>query len=123
MIRNRKLFGSIRLCGKLIQGRSLLTDTTNKKAVELYYNDEYEVILPPNHRFPMQKYRRVREKLQREYTGNPNVLFSPSPLASREELITTHCPEYVDRYVKGQMTEKEVRRAGHFNENHKYNRN
>ena len=102
MIRNRKLIKSLRLSSKLIQERSL-TSHTNNKIFELFYNDEYEVILPPNHRFPMQKYRMVREKLQREYIGNTNVLFSPSPLALREELITTHCPEYVDRYMKGQM--------------------
>jgi hypothetical protein len=32
----------------------------------VYYNDVYEVQLPPNHRFPMKKYRMVRELIQRE---------------------------------------------------------
>jgi hypothetical protein len=30
----------------------------------IYYNDVYEVDLPPGHRFPMKKYRIVREALQ-----------------------------------------------------------
>ena len=29
--------------------------------VALYYNDVYEVVLPPTHRFPMNKYKLVRE--------------------------------------------------------------
>jgi hypothetical protein len=30
----------------------------------IYYNDVYEVDLPPGHRFPMEKYRIVREAVQ-----------------------------------------------------------
>jgi hypothetical protein len=30
----------------------------------IYYNDVYEVDLPPGHRFPMDKYRKVRLALQ-----------------------------------------------------------
>lgn len=30
----------------------------------LFYNDVYEVNLPPKHRFPMGKYRKVRERVQ-----------------------------------------------------------
>jgi hypothetical protein len=32
----------------------------------VYYNDVYEVQLPPKHRFPMKKYRLVRERIQRQ---------------------------------------------------------
>jgi hypothetical protein len=30
----------------------------------IYYNDVYEVVLPQNHRFPMQKYGKVRRLVQ-----------------------------------------------------------
>ncbi len=33
-------------------------------AFRLFYNDVYEVKLPPRHRFPMGKYRKVRERVQ-----------------------------------------------------------
>jgi len=87
----------------------------------IYYNDVYEVNLPPNHRFPMDKYRQVRERVQ-EYVRNslrstdqrPKVRceFRVSPLATVEELETTHDPEYVGRFLTGHMTEQEQRNVG-----------
>ena len=38
--------------------------------------------------------------------------FRISPLVTVEDLVTTHCPEYVERYLKGHQTEKEVRNVG-----------
>ena len=35
----------------------------------IYYNDVYEVDLPPGHRFPMWKYRTVRESIQAKVGG------------------------------------------------------
>ena len=78
----------------------------------LYYNDVYEVELPVTHKFPMKKYRLVRETLQQEYSNDPNIEFNVSPLASIEELQLTHCPDYVNRFVNGQLTTEEVRKTG-----------
>lgn len=78
----------------------------------LYYNDHYEVPLPPTHRFPMQKYREVRLALQRELEHRGVAHFQPSPLATLDELTTTHTAEYVARYLNGELTEKENRRVG-----------
>lgn len=36
----------------------------------IYYNDIYEVDLPPGHRFPMWKYRKVRELVQAKVGGS-----------------------------------------------------
>ena len=38
----------------------------NRPYFPIYYNDVYEVDLPPGHRFPMDKYRRVREMVQKK---------------------------------------------------------
>ena len=70
------------------------------------------VSLPENHRFPMEKYRLVREGLQSYFAGESKVSFHVSPMAFPEELKTTHCREYVDRYLSGNMTPLEVRRVG-----------
>jgi hypothetical protein len=35
----------------------------------IFYNDVYEVDLPPGHRFPMEKYRKVRMALQDKILG------------------------------------------------------
>lgn len=80
--------------------------------IHLFYNDVYEVQLPLKHRFPMQKYRLVRVGLQQEYSQHPNVKFTESPLATKEELTTTHCKDYVERYFTGRLTEHEQRASG-----------
>jgi len=85
----------------------------------IYYNDVYEVILPENHRFPMEKYRKVRQLAQTWVASqtakeqNDVVCdFRVSPLATVEELTTTHSPDYVDRYLRGDLTEDELRNVG-----------
>ncbi len=40
------------------------TTVSMSPALRLFYNDVYEVKLPPKHRFPMWKYRKVRERVQ-----------------------------------------------------------
>jgi acetoin utilization deacetylase AcuC-like enzyme len=40
------------------------------------------------------------------------VEFLVSPLATVEELETTHSPEYIQRFLKGEQTEKEQRNVG-----------
>lgn len=78
----------------------------------LYSLRFYIVKLTEGHRFPMTKYRIVRQGLQHEYMQHKHVSFHVSPLATQSELSTTHCIEYINRYITGQMTEKEVRKTG-----------
>lgn len=87
----------------------------------IYYNDVYEVDLPKGHRFPMQKYRKVREKVQSTIIGSRDkgeekrkveCDFRVSPLATKEQVTTTHDPNYVTRYLSGDMTESENRNIG-----------
>jgi len=85
----------------------------------IYYNDVYTVPLPKTHRFPMDKYRKVRRKveesleaLSKEYKDKVFVDLRVSPLATYEEITTTHCPLYLSRYLRGDMSEKELRRIG-----------
>ena len=84
----------------------------------IYYNDVYEVKLPPNHRFPMDKYRRVRELVQSSIApvmstnGLVHCEFRISPLATLAELVTTHSPAYVQRFMDGNLTEAEIRNVG-----------
>lgn len=37
----------------------------DKPFFRIYYNDVYEVDLPPRHRFPMKKYSQVRKQVQK----------------------------------------------------------
>eukprot|EP00569_Conticribra_weissflogii_P003423 CAMPEP_0171333968 /NCGR_PEP_ID=MMETSP0878-20121228/4351_1 /TAXON_ID=67004 /ORGANISM="Thalassiosira weissflogii, Strain CCMP1336" /LENGTH=437 /DNA_ID=CAMNT_0011834987 /DNA_START=154 /DNA_END=1464 /DNA_ORIENTATION=- len=85
----------------------------------IYYNDVYEVNLPPGHRFPIGKYREVRislqskiEALSQDEQSRVDCDFRISPLATVEQLITTHDEHYVQRYLNGKMTELENRNIG-----------
>lgn len=114
----------------LVSSRRFGTIKTGR-IVNIFYNDVYKVELPPLHRFPMEKYRLVREMVVGQFKSTENVHFMVSPLATRNELISTHCAkvsvhlkinsdliypclqiEYVDRYIGGAMTTNEIRRIG-----------
>ena len=85
----------------------------------IYYNDVYEVPLPPHHRFPMKKYRQVRKRVQEQIANIPQSErtsiyheFRISPLVTKEDLTTTHSLEYVERYLLGDLTSEEIRNVG-----------
>lgn len=83
-----------------------------KSTVKFFYNDVFKVQLPENHRFPMEKYSLVREGLQRHFFQNNQVEFCVSPLATIPELESTHCREYIDRYISGNLNPSEIRAVG-----------
>ena len=74
-----------------------------------FCNDHWEYPLPTNHRFPMDKYRLVREQLERE---GLDATFRKSPLASVRDLKSTHCGAYCERFVSGALTKAENRNIG-----------
>jgi len=87
--------------------------------IRFFYNDVYEVKLPPRHRFPMGKYRQVRNKVQNMISKLPqeqqervDCEFHISPLSTLEELSTTHDSTYIKRFLHGDQTEKEQRNVG-----------
>ena len=98
--------------GTPVPNRQIRSFSNTDAKIEFYYNDIYEVPLPPQHRFPMEKYKLVREKLtalNAEKTSDGQLEFCVSPLASREELVTTHCPKvYLSYLVSISSTEFDV---------------
>ncbi|CAB9520997.1 Acetoin utilization protein AcuC [Seminavis robusta] len=88
-------------------------------AFRIFYNDVYEVHLPKGHRFPMDKYQRVRKQVQKVVKELPkeeqekvDCDFHVSPLATVDELVTTHSYEYVQKVLSGDLTEQELRNVG-----------
>ncbi|MCS6884959.1 MAG: histone deacetylase [Acidobacteriota bacterium] len=79
--------------------------------MKVYYTDRFEIELPVGHRFPMQKYRLVREGLLREGVLVEHELAEPS-LATRDVLLLAHTDRYVDAVLNGTLTPAEVRRIG-----------
>ena len=74
----------------------------------LYYDPIYTNGLHPEARFPRERYRLLAERLG-PYPGIE--LKRPAPI-TREDLILAHDSEYVDRFLNGQLSEKEIRRIG-----------
>ncbi|HSF81294.1 MAG TPA: histone deacetylase [Anaerolineales bacterium] len=79
--------------------------------MHLYYSDHFSVPLPEGHRFPMEKYARLRERVQASGLVPAERLQVPEP-ASDEQLARAHHPEYIERVSQGRLGEKEVRRIG-----------
>lgn len=96
--------------GQIHSGSRRMCMSSSADRIHLYYNDYYKVVLPPTHKFPMDKYRLVRDSVKERF--GEKVAFIESPLASREELESTHCPDYVTRFLEGTMSEREIRVSG-----------
>jgi acetoin utilization deacetylase AcuC-like enzyme len=79
--------------------------------VRLFYADHYVLPLPAGHRFPMEKYARLRERVVSENVAPPDQLHAPRA-ATEEELCRAHDPRYVRRVSDGELTPAEIRRIG-----------
>ncbi|HXH30130.1 MAG TPA: histone deacetylase [Bacteriovoracaceae bacterium] len=76
-----------------------------------YYTDHLEVPLPAGHRFPMQKYRLLREALLEDRVIEPSQLLR-SRAAQQEELLLAHSPGYVNGLLENTLPVKELRPIG-----------
>ena len=83
--------------------------------VVFFYNDVYEVprgpALPATNSFPMEKYRLVRDVLEREIDSS-RAIFRESPLASLDDLHMVHERSYVVRFLSNELSREENRRIG-----------
>ncbi len=77
----------------------------------LVYNPCYSIPWDPRHRFPMAKYRLLYERLVATgMTGQRNVHIS-SPV-TRSQLLRAHHANYIDRFIAGELTDRECRQLG-----------
>lgn len=74
-----------------------------------YYTDEFVLPLPAGHRFPMEKYRLLRESLE---NSSRNIEFKVPRAATRGELAFAHCPHYVSAVFDGQLSESQQKAIG-----------
>jgi acetoin utilization deacetylase AcuC-like enzyme len=73
-----------------------------------FQTDQFEVELPPGHRFPIGKYRMLRQRLQDHSEIQLRVAESIAP----DQLKSVHTHDYIDRVLANQLTPAEVRRLG-----------
>jgi acetoin utilization deacetylase AcuC-like enzyme len=75
------------------------------------YHPDYVVPLPPDHRFPMPKFRQLYELLLSDGVAHASQFHAPElPAADVIELV--HTPEYVQDYCQGTLDPKAQRRIG-----------
>lgn len=77
----------------------------------LVYHPDYVAPLPPGHRFPMEKFRKLYELLLAEHVAHPEQFFTPE-LLPREWVELVHTPDYVQSYFEGTLDPKVLRRIG-----------
>jgi acetoin utilization deacetylase AcuC-like enzyme len=79
--------------------------------LNFFYTDYIEVPLPSGHRFPMEKYRLLRETLLKHEILSPQQLI-PAPLAPLSDLLLAHDHDYATHFIAGTLPEKELRPIG-----------
>lgn len=79
--------------------------------MHISYSDTYTVPLPEGHRFPMEKYRLLRDTLLAEGVVAAGELHEAVPVHP-EQLLVAHSARYVNTYCDGTVDPKIVRRIG-----------
>lgn len=74
-----------------------------------FYNDQFVLALPQGHRFPMLKYRRLRDRIAAEL---PAVRLRAAEPASAGELALAHTPDYIDDVFEGRLSAAQQREIG-----------
>lgn len=79
--------------------------------MKAFYSDTFVLPLPDGHRFPMQKYQRLRERLIAEGILTERDLIVPPP-AALDDLQLAHSDEYVTAVANGALAPEVQRRIG-----------
>ena len=74
-----------------------------------FYSDQFVLPLPQGHRFPMAKYRLLRDRLTAEL---PQVTLEVAPPASDGELALVHTPSYIQAVAQGTLSESQQKEIG-----------
>ncbi|MES2099858.1 MAG: histone deacetylase [Pseudomonadota bacterium] len=76
--------------------------------MQAFHADSFVLPLPPGHRFPMSKYRLLREQLE----GLPGLQLCQALPASDGELALVHTPGYLSAVVDGTLSAAQQREIG-----------
>ncbi len=74
-----------------------------------YYSDCFVLPLPAGHRFPMAKYRMLREAAAAQL---PSLQFHQAPTTTDGVLALAHHPQYIHRVATGALSADEQRAIG-----------
>jgi len=78
-------------------------------SMQAFHSDQFVLPLPEGHRFPMVKYRLLRERVAAEIAG---IEIAEAPLAGLDELELAHTSGYVRAVVDGTLSPAQQREIG-----------
>ena len=76
--------------------------------MKAFYTDQFVLPLPPGHRFPMEKYARLRQQVERNGITEMRV---PAPVDDAQ-ILRCHDYTYLEKVKTGRLDAKEIRRIG-----------
>ncbi len=79
--------------------------------MRLFYCDHFVLPLPEGHRFPMEKYALLRERVESDLPMGTYRLSVPAA-ASDQELGAVHTSDFLRKVRNGTLSESEIRRIG-----------
>lgn len=79
--------------------------------MRIFFSDTYEFPLPEGHRFPVMKYRKLRDLLVKERIVDESALVE-APLIDPGVLHHAHSPDYVRDFLEGRLPDRAMRRIG-----------
>jgi acetoin utilization deacetylase AcuC-like enzyme len=82
-----------------------------KMSLPLIYHEDYSPDFPADHRFPMDKFRLLRDHLIDSGLTTDAQLLRPE-LCPNEILALAHDPSYIRRYMEGDLSREDQRRLG-----------
>ncbi|GAB3761461.1 histone deacetylase [Ramlibacter monticola] len=77
--------------------------------MQAYYATQFVLPLPPGHRFPMGKYRLLRDRLSAEL---PEIHLAQAEPASDGQLALVHAPHYIQAISDGSVDARILREIG-----------
>lgn len=77
----------------------------------LVYHPNYTIPFPDGHRFPMSKFRLLAETLRDQGILTDDNQYQPTPL-SLATLMEAHDKEYVQRFIRGELSSAEQKEIG-----------
>ncbi len=77
--------------------------------MQAFHSDRFVLPLPATHRFPMDKYRLLRDRV---VTTLPGIVLQEAPAASDGELALAHEPQWIDAVVQGTLDAAAQREIG-----------
>ncbi len=76
--------------------------------MKAFYTDHFVLPLPAGHRFPMEKYSRLRDLVSKL----PNLELVEAPQATDTQILYAHDPSYLIKVIEGNLSPQEQREIG-----------